>query len=251
MKRRQCLRSVSASACAWLLPAYAQSSGPVVRMGYFDKFSPFSEKDDGGQMRGLLVESMDLVGTMASLTLEHYGYPWARAQLMVRQGELDGFCTVQTTERNAYADFCPTPVLRVALGVYHRRGDTRVAQLNSVADMRELRQGGYIGSGYVKEHLEADRISLEPDQDAVLRRLLNGSLDVFPQAEIVTWLRIKSLGYADRLQFTPLPFLPAATYNFGLRRNYPEAPAVLARMETAIQAAIKKNALQALQARYR
>ena len=174
MNRRHCLRSVSASACAWLLPALAQPAAPLVRMGYFDKFSPFSEKDDGGQMRGLLVESVDLVGGLAGITLEHYGYPWARAQLLVRQGELDGFCTVQTTERSAYADFCPTPLLRVALGVYHRRGDSRIAQISSVADMRDLRQGGYIGSGYVKEHLEADRLSLEPDQDAVLRRLLNG-----------------------------------------------------------------------------
>jgi polar amino acid transport system substrate-binding protein len=251
MNRRNCLRTVSATAGAWLLAAQAQSTPPVVRMGYFDKFSPFSEKDETGHMRGLLVESMDLVASLAGVTLEHYGYPWARTQLLVKQGELDALCTVQTTERTAYADFCPTPLQRMAIGVYHRRGDARIAQINSVADMRELRQGGYVGSGYVKEHLEADRILFEPDQDSVLRRLLNGSVDVFAQAELVTWLRIKALGYADRLQFTPLPFLPPATYSFGLRRSYPDAPALLIRMEAAIQAAHKKNALQGLLARYR
>ncbi len=251
MHRRHCLRSLSATATTWLLNAQAQTAGPMVRVGYFDKFSPFSEKDDAGQMRGLLVESMDLVGDLAGIALEHHGYPWARAQLLVKQGELDAFCTVQTSERNAYAEFCATPILRLALGVYHRRGDARIAQIDSVADLRELRQGGYVGSGYVKEHLEADRLSLEPDQDSVLRRLLNGSLDVFPQAELVTWQRIKALGYAERLQFTPLPFLPSAAYSFGLRRSYPEARTLLARVEAAIQAAHKKNALQALLARYR
>jgi polar amino acid transport system substrate-binding protein len=251
MNRRNCLRTASATACAWWLGAQAQSTAPVVRMGYFDKFSPFSEKDDGGHMRGLLVESMDLVAGQAGVALEHYGYPWARAQLLVKQGELDAFCTVQTAERTAYADFCPTPLQRMAIGVYHRRGDARIAQINSVADLRELRQGGYVGSGYVKEYLEADRILFEPDQDSVLRRLLNGSVDVFPQADLVTWMRIKALGYADRLQFTPLPFLPPATYSFGLRRSYPDAPALLTRMEAAIQAANKKNALQGLLARYR
>nr|WP_315479607.1 transporter substrate-binding domain-containing protein [uncultured Rhodoferax sp.] len=251
MNRRNCLRTVSATVSAWLLAAQAQPAGPLVRVGYFDKFSPFSEKDESGQMRGLLVESMEVVAGLAGVPLEHHGYPWARAQLLVKQGELDAFCTVQTAERNTYAEFCATPILRLTLGVYHRRGDARIAQIDSVADLRELRQGGYVGSGYVKEHLEADRIALEPDQDSVLRRLLNGTLDVFPQAELVTWQRIKALGYADRLQFTPLPFLPPAAYSFGLRRNYPEARALLARMETAIQAAHKKNALQALLARYR
>lgn len=251
MNRRNCLRTVSAATSAWLFTAQAQPASPAVRVGYFDKFSPFSEKDESGQMRGLLVESTDLVGGLAGVTLEHHGYPWARAQLLVKQGELDAFCTVPTVERNAYAEFCATPILRLALGVYHRRGDARVAQIDSVADLRELRQGGYVGSGYVKEHLEADRITLEPDQDSVLRRLLNGTLDVFPQAELVTWQRIKALGYADRLQFTALPFLPPAAYSFGLRRNYPEARTLLARMEAAIQAAHKKNGLLALLARYR
>lgn len=158
---------------------------------------------------------------------------------------------MQTAERNGYADFCPTPVQRMAIGAYHRRGDARIAQINSVADMRGLRQGGYVGSGYVKEHLEADRIILEPDQDSVLRRLLNGSLDVFVQADLVTWLRIKALGQTERLQFTPLPFLPPATYSFGLRRSYPEAAALLGRMELAIQLAHKKNQLQGLLNRYR
>ena len=251
MNRRNCLRTVSAATSAWLFAAQAQPASPVVRVGYFDKFSPFSEKDESGQMRGLLVESIDLVGGLAGVTLEHHGYPWARAQLLVKQDELDAFCTVPTAERHVYAEFCATPILRLVQGVYHRRGDVRIAQIDSVADLRELRQGGYVGSGYIKEYMEADRIALEPDQDSVLRRLLNGTLDVFPQAELVTWQRIKALGYADKLQFTALPFLPPATYSFGLRRSYPEARALLARMETAIQTAHKKNSLQALQARYR
>lgn len=75
MNRRNCLRTVSATASAWLLGAQAQPAPPVVRMGYFDKFSPFSEKDDSGYMRGLLVESMDLVGSLAGIPLEHHGYP--------------------------------------------------------------------------------------------------------------------------------------------------------------------------------
>jgi polar amino acid transport system substrate-binding protein len=251
MNRRNCLQTLSAVTATALWPAHAQSTGPVVRMGYFDKFSPFSEKDDSGHTHGLLIDCMDLLGASAGLAIEHHSYPWARAQLMVKQSELDALCTVQTSERNAYAMFCPTPVLRLANGVYHRRGDTRIAQLSSIADMRALRQGGYVGSGYVKEFLDADRVSFEPDQDTVLRRLLNNTLDVFPQADVVTWQRIKALGYTDRLQFTPLSFMPLATYSFGLRRNFPDAPQILARMETAIQAAHKKNALQGMLARYR
>lgn len=250
MNRRDCLQTLCAATSAALLPAYAKGAAPVVRMAYFDKFSPFSEKDSAGRTRGLLIDCMQLLGASTGIRMEHHSYPWARAQLMVKQGELDALCTVQTTERNAYAEFCPTPVLRLANGVYHRRGDPRIALLQSISDMRTLRQGSYVGDGFAKEFLDADRLSLEPDQDTVLRRLLNGTLDVFPQADVVTWQRIKALGYADRLQFTPLSFLPQATYSFGLRHSYADAPHILARMEAAIQAAHKKNALQGLLTRY-
>ncbi len=249
--RRQTLFVLPAALGSALLyrPGLAQTA--PIRMGYFDKFAPFSHKDAAGHMHGLLIECMELVAALAGVALEHHGFPWARAQLMVKQSELDALCTVATAERNVYAEFCPTPLIRLPIGVYHRRGDPRIAHIHSVADMRSLRQGSYVGSGYAKEYLDADRLSLEPDQDAVLRRLLNNTLDVFLQSELVTWQRIKALGLADRLQFTPLPFLPPAAYSFGLRRNFPDASSVVARMEAAIQVAHKKNALEALVARYR
>jgi len=233
-----------------LEPVHARSAPPVVRMGYFDRYPPFSEKDASGKMHGLLIDSTALVGELAGLTLTHQGFPWARTQRMVEQGELDGFCTFASTERAGYALFCPTPLLSLRYGIYHRRDDDRIADIRSVADLRALRQGSYLGGGYVKEHLEADRMSMESDPDALLRRLLNGSLDVFPESEMIVASRVKALGLTDRIQFTPLGFLPVTTYCWGMRRSYPNVATVLTRVETAIQTAHRKKALQDLLTQY-
>ena len=230
-------------------PARAQN-GPI-HMGYFDKYPPFSNKDASGHMSGLLVDSVELVGKGAGLSFDHQGFPWARAQRMVEQGELDGLCTLETATRSAYAEFCATPLVTVRYGVYHRSNDTRIQSLTSIADMRALRQGSYRGSGYVQEYLEVDRILFDNDQESILRRIDMGNLDLFVEGEMVTGIKVKELGLSERIQFTPLAFLPRGDYRFALRRSYPDAHKIVERMELATQAARKSGALQALMARYR
>ncbi|WP_035055253.1 substrate-binding periplasmic protein [Andreprevotia chitinilytica] len=249
--RRNFLIGACTLAGGVLLPAQAATQARPIRMGYFDNYPPFSFRGRDGQMTGALVDGVDLLGQAAGLDFDHQGYPWARAQAMVEAGTLDGFCTVLTKPRQVYAAFCPTPIISVRFGIYHRIDDPRPLSVRSVADLRTLRQGKYIGAGYSAENLEPNYIQWFKDEETVLRMIDANRLDIYIEGEVVTSRKLQQLGLANRFKFTPAPFLPPVNFCFGLRRNFPDANAILARMEVAAQAARKSGALDANLARYR
>ena len=164
MDRRRFIRWAGASA----LGASMQSQAFVpVRVGYFDKYAPFSQRSDSGIMSGVLVDGLELVGQACGVSFEHYGYPWARTQAMVERGELDAFCTVRTQTRAAYAEFCTAPIVSINYGIFHRVDDARPLSVKNVQDLRPLRQGTYRGSGYSKENLEPERMQIDNDEESI------------------------------------------------------------------------------------
>jgi polar amino acid transport system substrate-binding protein len=227
----------------------AQSA--VLRMAFFDRYPPLSHRDAKGRLVGLLVELVDAVGELAGLQFSHHGYPWARAQAMVRDGGLDGVCTTVNPARQAYLLFCDTPLVVLQFGICHRRSDARIGKLRTVAELRQLRQGNYRGSGYTQHHLEPERVQFDHDPDSVLRRIAMGDLDVYVDAELSTLHRLRALGLEGQLEFSLVPFLLPAAYCFGLRRSLPTAAAVVQRMEAATQSARTAGRLQAVANAYR
>ena len=230
--------------------AQAASAIPI-RMAYFESYPPFSFRDSNGQMAGALIDSVELIGRATGLTFTHQGYPWVRAQALVESGSLDGFCTTVTQARQTYVEFCPTPVITERFGIYHRVDDKRMLHLHSVQDLRPFMQGNYRGAGYPMQHLEPEYIHWYKDEETILRMIDSGSLDVYVEGELVTGYMLKELGLTNRIQFTPVSFLPAAEFCFGLRHSYPDAVAVLAKIEEAIAAAQKSGALEAVLDKYR
>ncbi len=251
--RRQILKSVAAglSLCLASSRQVANAAGPTpIRMAYAEKYGPLSTLAANGSANGLLVDAVNLVGHDCGLEFESAAYAWARAQLLLRQGDADGFCTVPTQERRGYALFCAAPFVVIRHGVFHRSDDLRPVQVHSIEDLRQFRQGNYRGNGYAAQYLEFDRNRLDNDAASVLRRIAMNDLDTFVEAEFPVANRLKEFGLTEQIRFTPLPFLPLADFCFGLRRSYPDAEAVVQKMEAAIKAAEKSGALSALRRRY-
>lgn len=233
------------------MPWRSAEAATTLRVGYFDKYWPFSQRKDDGNMAGLLIESLDAIARAANIKLEHDGYPWARAQVMVERGELDAFCTVPTRGRSEYALFCQTPVVTMDYGFYHRKDDPRPVMVKSLEDLRGLVQGTYRGSGYTKEYLEEDRMIFLNDEETVLRRIALGTIDTLVEGEYVGVARVKSLGLEDRLHFTPAPWLPKAHFCFGVRRSHNDVDSIIKRMEAATVATLRSGELKAIGARFR
>lgn len=237
----------AAAAC----PAWATHRPPVLRFGYFDQYEPLSGPGPQGSARGLLVQLVGLVAQQAGLSADHHAYPWRRAQAMVAQGTLDGFCTTATPEREAYARFTREPLLNVRYLAFHRRDDARVPAIRRREDLLALRLGAFRGSGYVDAHLAPERVHYDDSIESVLRRIALNDLDVLVAGELPTWHVLQRLALRERLTATALPFLPPAAFRLGLRRSLPRSAEWLAQLDQAAQALRAQGALDALAAVYR
>lgn len=86
-------------------------------MVYFDDFAPYSWRDEQGRMRGLMIDVMDRVAAQMGLRVHHEGYPWQRAQKLVRMAQADGFVTIATRERRSYTLIVEEPVTTTVLTI--------------------------------------------------------------------------------------------------------------------------------------
>ena len=223
---------------------------PALRMAYFEAYPPFSFRGDDGRMKGLLIDGIDLVCSGMDFEVTHQGFPWARSQMMVRQDKLDGFCTVPTRERQEYALFADTPLVPMHHGIFHRVGDRRPASVRSMEDLAPLTQGNYLGNGWASEVLAGQTIQWESDVKTVLTLIDKGLLDIFIGDQLTTLHVLRTLGLADKISFSPAPFVIDNAYVFGLRRTFPDAGQVVATVDQATRRATQDGRLARLMANW-
>ncbi len=82
------------------LSVYAQQTMKIV---YSDTFVPFSWKE-GSDTKGILVDIMEeALNKRLNIPVSHKSYPWARANLLVKDGSADAYITVPTPARKKFA----------------------------------------------------------------------------------------------------------------------------------------------------
>ncbi len=128
-------------------------------------------------MRGLMVDVMDRVGLELGVQVHHEGYPWLRAQKLVRAGQADGFVTVPTRERRAYTRVVEAPVAFSPLTLFTQTGHPALARLNqarALSDLKAFTILDYIGNGWGKENLVGFKVHLTSNVDNVFKLLAAG-----------------------------------------------------------------------------
>ncbi len=74
-----------------------------LKLVYFQNFEPFSWKSENGEMKGIYIDLMnEALEKRLKIGISHGGYPWARAQKMLKTGRADGFVTFPSQERKRY-----------------------------------------------------------------------------------------------------------------------------------------------------
>lgn len=249
LSRRQLLRLSLSSGALLTLPCLGVETS-VIRIGYFDSYSPFSFRDQNGSMKGLLVEANQHICEHAGFQVSHHGFPWARAQLMIEHGELDAFCTNPTQQRSQYALFCQEPVVRPRIGLFHLAQDRRFAEVTQRSDIHRFVLGDFIGNDWAKENLSDFRIEWTPKEEQVFRKVAAGRIDAFVSQELTAYSKLKRLGLLSKFAFTPTPFLGEFRFTFGLRRNYPEAEQAIERINHSTALLSENGYLPSLIQRY-
>ncbi len=205
----------------------------TIRCYYLDQ--PLSRQGPDGHAVGPLITVLDLLAKRAGVSFEYHTGPWSRAQMMLRRDEIDAYVTVASAARRAYLLFAPTPLLSTQETLYHRAGDPRFAHVQTPADLRGMRQLALLGQETEPVFDPAHLVRLR-SIEAVVRMLAAGRGDYVLSDPTVMAPMLQALTLPEPIVGSTAPFLRGIDFNLGLRRSYPDAAAIVARLELAIQA---------------
>ncbi|HMA49460.1 MAG TPA: transporter substrate-binding domain-containing protein [Magnetospirillaceae bacterium] len=207
---------------------------PPIRMAVNGNYPPLSFRGPEGAFSGILIDIFNHVGAETGLHFDYNDLPWARAQQMVRAGHLDGLCTISTAERRSYLEFAPAPVVEEPTVIVYRAGDARAEMVEVPDDLRGLRFGEPLGSGWFKEILPEAEVEWTADIDNLLGMIAAGRIDA---TLLGLWTAHARLTPDSKLAYRILPGVPGnGAFRFGLRKSFPRCQEIVARVDAAIKA---------------
>lgn len=167
-------------AVLWLpLAGRAQTAQPPLLWACVEKAEPYCHADAQGRPAGLVVKLVEEIARGLKLPLQTRLLPWARAQALVREGQLDLMVTIPTQERFAYAYFGRESLVTEPLKLIVRAGQpsfaARLRGLRSIDELRDLRLVTYLGDGFAAQHLsQGFQLQQMTRADNIPLMLLNG-----------------------------------------------------------------------------
>ena len=163
-----------------LMPTIVLAAEPM-RFVYFDDYRPRSWNENG-KVRGILVDIVDeALGKRLGIPLSHCGYPWKRAQQMVKAGLADAFITLPTQERRSYTVVGNEPIIVFTLSLAARRDHPRIdemEQITTIGQLKNYRIVDYLGDGWAQRNLKDMNVHWLSDIDNIFPFLFNDRADV-------------------------------------------------------------------------
>jgi polar amino acid transport system substrate-binding protein len=234
------IRSIKRIGLVVLLTVYGfispVSAENIVKFGHYGGYAPVTH-GDGQEVRGILVDTLKAVfEKIDGYSPEFHGLPWARAQKMVENGELDAFCTVPTDTRKQYvlfgkdAAWAPTPV---AFFSPNSPNADKIKSIKEKEDLRDINLVDYVGNGWSEANIgefNPNKVTdLENAFDVV--RLHRADVHISPYA--MGTYQLNQLGM--ELDYIELPFFDADyKFKIGIRKDYPGAADLQDKLDEAI-----------------
>lgn len=225
-----------------------------MKIVYFNSFAPFSYEENG-VMKGILVDALDeALQKRMGLAIIHKGYPWVRAQEMVRNGEADGYVTIPTKERLMYTNASEKSVISSRMTLFAFKKSPlldKLRKIKTVSELTDFRIGVYLGHGWAKQHLEGNGIHVywAPNIDNVFLMLLNDRIDATVEIEAVMLYMIKKAGYQNDIIEVPVK-LDISSWHLCVGKNsgYND---ILPKFDKVIEEMRRDGTLEAIYKKYR
>ncbi|MEO4046149.1 transporter substrate-binding domain-containing protein [Pseudomonas sp. CAU 1711] len=165
-------------------------------VAYADSYPPISQLE-GDRVSGLIVELLNHVFTrQLKIAVEHFGYPWLRAQHLVKNGTHDALCATATAERLEYAVASQEIVLTQPYRVFVRKDHPNLeafARVRSLGELHALnpRVISFTGNGWAGRNLQGFDLVEGPSPNVAMGMLVGGRGDVIVENIAVGrhWLR--------------------------------------------------------------
>jgi len=231
--------------------SFAQQPMKIV---YFNTFQPLSWEDKDNQMKGILIDAMnEAVLKRMGIPLSHQGFPWERAQMMVKEGEADAYITIPTPERRTYTEVSNEAIIVATLKMYARADSPKLEDLKKIktpADMKAFAIGTYIGNGWAKKNLIDAGIEVDtvPSYDQSLQKLVAGRIDVVIGISPAIRYSIKNLELKNKVLELPNG-LDSTEWRLCIGKKSPFAN-ILPKFDETIREMRKEGKLMEIQSKY-
>lgn len=158
-------------------------------------------------MAGIFIDVMDeLLVKRLGLSVEHEGFPWARAQQRVKEGLADALISVATEERRAYTVPTREWVTQGKLAMFVRADEpqrARLATIKGIAELKGFNIGTYLGNSWVKSKFADIEVNYVVDRNSALKMLQAGRLQVVVDAANPTLAAIRAAGLENDIVELP------------------------------------------------
>ncbi len=173
-------------------------------------YIPAHHKVADGTVSGFFIEIVEEALTRRSgYQIQTEIHPWARCQIMVRNGLADFITTVPTPERLEWSVMVPTPFWIKQYRLFTWDGHPRLNEINSIQSIQDLRTSGltvisYKGNNWSKTHLEDAGITVinANSVESMYRMLIAQRGDLIVEDPILVTATTKDLGLYNRLAKT-------------------------------------------------
>ncbi len=233
-----------------LFPVSAFAQSPM-KLVYFDNYPPFSWKDNN-QMKGILVDVLtEVIQTQMGIQVSHEGYPWARAQMMVKVNKADAFVTVPTLKRRSYTEISTEPVIVITASFFVSKKSLKLQALltaKTLSDVMNYNHIQYIGNGWANQNLGDMNVRWVSTLRETLYCIAKNQYDVFVENSIVARFNIKKFGYQDQIIEIPSS-INRLSFNLCIRKKSPYVN-ILPKFNVAIIEMRKSGRLQEIYDRY-
>ena len=254
ISRRGFCAGMSAAALSSLAWNVKPARADEFKVTFYNSFAPLSFETDAHEMTGILPDMvMEILGKRVGLPVSLQGLPWARAQALVQDGSADAFCTNPTPGRLEYALFTSRAPIETKTELFYALDNPRRAEIEAIKtvdQLKDFRQGDYIGNGFAEATFKGLTIDYTPTLDSVFKKIAAGRLDLFVGNDLVAKSVLKQASLGDKIHSFPVDIGQPSRFHIGIRKSLTEAPALIAKADAAIAAAQADGTLARIVAKY-
>lgn len=178
-----------------------------LKMVYFNDFAPFSWQG-AQQMQGIYVDILhEALATRMKLNVSHQGFPWARAQALVKAHKADGFITVPTEQRSVYTHFSED-VLSLTTSIFVRKSHPKFNSMKNIKTIAELKGYvlvDYVGNGWASNALIDQNVHWLARFDQIFPYMVQGRGDAHVASRHMVNYNLKKHGFKGKIIELPHP----------------------------------------------
>jgi len=251
MRRRDFLRTgASVLTAAATFSSRSLWAANAIAVVYYNEFAPFSFEGPDGRITGILVDGLEqTLGGLDGVSLTHEGYPWTRAQALVKAGRADALITNPTAARREYANFSEEYLaesgIRIFFAADHPRADD-IRAIQSIEDLRDFRQVDFRGNGFAEREFKGLTIEWQTTLNVVMKLLAYQRADIFVGNDMVGRHVIRAEGLRGQIESIPMDLGRVSRYHLGIRKSYPGVDTILAAYDAEVRAAKADGGIQAV-----